>query len=181
MHDAAPTDPRSFVAFAPYGVGVTCALFYFERGRDIYGWWIGARDSEYESAYFKLEDYFTRKVTQFYATQGADLYGGWRYVYSAKHPALDKPLPMDDVAHELDRVQGIFAAEWLFFDHSTDAESDRVAYDRMGFPVRYVNIRVERLNRLQKDEPVWRYQSHDFDTAVLDCIVRHWPLDYGKP
>ena len=88
-------------------MGVACALFYLERRRDIYGWWIGARDSEYESAYFKLEDYSTRKPTQFYATQGADLYGGWRNLYSAKRPALDKPLAMDDdIAHELDRGRG---------------------------------------------------------------------------
>jgi hypothetical protein len=86
----------------------------------------------------------------------------------------------DDIAHELDRVQGIFAAEWLFFEHSTDAASDRVGYDRVGFPVRYVNVRVDRLNRLEKHEPGWSYQSHDFDMAVLSYVARHWPLDYGK-
>jgi hypothetical protein len=77
--------------------------------------------------------------------------------------------------------QGIFVAEWLFFEHSADAAADRAGYDRIEFPVRYVNIRVDRLNRLEKDEPVCRYQSHDFDVAVLDYLARHWPLDNSKP
>lgn len=181
MHPTRPTVPRSFIAFAPYGVGVYCALFYFEKDRDIYGWWIGARDSEYHSAYFKLEEYFTRKPTHFYATQGADLYGGWRFLYSAKEPALDKPLPMDEeAAHELDRVQDTFVAEWLFFEDAPDAAAEREAYEKMKFPMRHVNVRVDGINRLGKDQPVWLYRSHDFDSGVLEYLERHWPLDYGS-
>jgi hypothetical protein len=182
MHDALPTVPRSLIAFAPFGVGLMCALFYIEKDLDIYGWWIGNRDTEYESAYFKLEDYFTRKPTQFYATEGDDLYAGWRYLYSAKDPVFDDPQPMEQqIAHELDRLQGIFVAEWLFFDHAVDQASEREAYDRMGFPVRYVNLRIDRLNHLDRDQPVWIYRSHDFDGGVLDYLARFWPLDYGKP
>lgn len=174
-----PTVPRYFVAFAPYGVGVLCALFYFETCSDVYGWWIGARDSEYESAYFKLEDYFTTRPTRVYATEGNDLYGGWRFLYSAPQIMLDKPLPVDsDIVHELDRVQNMFVTEWLFFDDSP-AALERESYDKMRFPVRYVNIRFAGINRMDRHEPVWLYRSRDLASGVLDSLAQHWPLDYG--
>jgi hypothetical protein len=180
MSAAGRTVPRSFIAFTPFGVGLLCALVYFEKDRDIYGWWIGARDSEHQSAYFKLEDYFTRMPARFYAAEGADLYGGWRFDYSAEQSIVQEPLRMDeDVAHELERVQDVFVSEWLFFGDTTDA-AEREAYGRMKFPIRDVNIRVEGLNRLSKDEPVWIYRSHDFDTRVLEFLARYWPLDYGS-
>lgn len=182
MMDAThPSPARTLIAYAPYGVGVLCALFYVEKGRDIYGWWIGARDSEYHSAYFKLEDYFSNRATRFYATSGAELYGGWRFLYSAKQPALDKPLEMDDeIAHELDRLQDVFVAEWLFFEDTPGAAGERDAYERMKFPVRHVNVRAGGLNRLDKHEPVWLYRSPAFDERVLEYLGRHWPLDYGS-
>jgi hypothetical protein len=66
------TVPQSYIAFAPFGVGVMCASTYFERGADVYGWWIGARDTEYYPAYFRLERFFTSKPTRLYATEGSD-------------------------------------------------------------------------------------------------------------
>jgi hypothetical protein len=176
-----PTVPRTLVALAPFGVGVLCACFYVEKGRHVYGWWLGARDSEYDTAYFKLEDYFSTAPTRFYATRGVDLYGGWRYLYSSKQPRLDTRLPMDDdIAHELDRLQGVFVDEWLFFEDAPDAQAEREAYDRMKFPVRFVNVRASGLKRLDKHEPVWLYRSPDFDERVLDYLGQHWPLDYGS-
>ena len=87
------TTPQQFVAYAPYGVGLMCALVYFERGPDVYGWWIGARDAEWLSAYFKLDEFFTTRQTRFLATEGMDLYGGWKRLYSARETRLDKPEP----------------------------------------------------------------------------------------
>ena len=176
-----PTVPRSFIAYAPFGAGVTCALFYFEKGSDVYGWWIGPRDSRYYSAYCKLEDFFTTRSTRFYATGGMDLYGGWRFLYSARTAALDKPIPMEeDVAHELDRLQGVFVAEWIFFDDDADAAAERDAYEKLKLPVRHVNIRADALNRLSSDKSEWIYRSHDFDMDVLHYLQRHWPLDYRR-
>src|SRR5512146_3026867 len=106
--------PQSFIAYVPYGVGIMCALVYIEKADDVYGWWIGARDAEYLSSYFKLENFFTTRPTRFYATDSMDRYGGWKFLYSARKPLLDKPVPIDDeVAHELDRLQDMFVAEWL--------------------------------------------------------------------
>lgn len=173
--------PRHFIAYAPYGVGVMCALVYFERGADVYGWWIGSRDAEWHSVYFKLDNFYTTKPTRFLATEGMDLYGGWKHLYSARHPVLDKPEPVDDdAAHELDRLQDLFAGEWLFFEDDTGAVADRRAYDEYNLPLAHVNLRAQILNKLDKHEAVWSYRSHDFDSAVLEYLQQHWPLDYGS-
>lgn len=173
------TVPQSYIAFAPFGVGVMCALTYFERGDDVYGWWIGARDTEYRSAYFELESFFTRKPTRFYATDGTDLYGGWRYEYSADDPRLDKPRRVaEDVVHELDRLQGEFVAEWLFFDDDERARHERIEYDRANFPLRHVNLRPVRLSRFDQSHPIWVHRSGGFQADVLRTLQRYWPLDY---
>jgi hypothetical protein len=178
LHPARVTVSRSFIAVAP--PGVVCALFYFEHGSDIYGWWIGARDSDYHSAYFKLEDYFSTLPTRFYATEGSDLYGGWRFIYSEKGHALDKPVRVNEaVAHELDRRSGVFVAEWLFFEDTPQKSAERMAYEKMKFPVRRVNVRPAGLARLDRHEPLWIHRSRDFDERVLEYLARHWPLDYG--
>jgi hypothetical protein len=173
--------PQSYIAFAPFGIGVMCALTCFERGNDVYGWWLGARDSEYESACFELEGYFTARPTRFYATAGMDLYGGWRFLYSSRTPQLDKPVPVEDeAAHELDRLQGEFVAEWLFFDDDERARQERIEYDKANFPLRHVNLRPARVGRFDRSEPVWVYRSHDFDMDVLRYLQRYWPLDYRE-
>ncbi len=179
MEKPPTSNPRTLVAYAPYGVGVMCALVYFERGPDVYGWWIGSRDAEWHSAYFKLENFFTSKPTRFYASEGTDLYGGWRYLLSGRDPVLDKPVPVeDDVSHELDRVQDMFIAEWLFFEDDAGAEAERKAYDEYNLPLAHVNVRARRLNKLDKHQAVWTWRSHDLDAAVIDYLQRYWPLDY---
>jgi len=175
-------EPKSFVAYAPFGVGVMCALFYFERKKEVYGWWIGARDLEFHSAYFNLEDYFTTSPARFYATEGMDLYGGWRYLYSARRAALDKPVPIEDtVVHELDRLQGAFAAEWLVFEDDRNIEAEREAYGRMGLILGHAAIRSKRIGAFDVSQPVWLYRSHDFDLHVLDYLQTYWPLDFRFP
>jgi hypothetical protein len=170
--------PQSHISYAPFGVGVMCAVVYIERGNDVYGWWTGARDSEYHTAYFKLEDFFSTKPTRFYATDGMDLYGGWVRLYSAKAPVLDKAVSIEDeVAHELDWLQDMFVAEWLFFADDPGAGAERKAYEEMANPLRHVNIRSKRLNRLDQGDAVWVHWSHDFNRAVLDYLQQHWPLD----
>jgi hypothetical protein len=171
--------PQSFIAYAPFGIGLMCALVYFERDSDVYGWWTGARDSDHHSAYFRLEYFYSTKPTRFYATEGMDLYGGWRYLYTAREPVLDKPLPVDDAAaHELDRVQGMFAAEWLVFADDPHAGSEREAYARMGLPLGRAAVRSRRLGRLDESQAVWIHRSRGFDAGVLRFLQQYWPLDY---
>lgn len=176
------TTPRTFIAYAPYGAGVMCALVYIERGNDIYGWWIGARDAEFHSAYFRLAEYFTAMPTRFYATEGMDLYGGWKYLYPARDPALDKAVPVNDAAaHELHRVQGMFAAEWLVFEDDPHIESEREAYGKMGLILGHAAVRSRRIGKLDLSQAVWVHRSHDFDLHVLDTLQRDWPLDFRSP
>lgn len=171
--------PQCHLAFAPFGVGVMCALTCLERENDVYGWWIGARDTEYLSAYFKLEDFYTARDTRFLATAGSDLYGGWRFAYSSRTPPLDEPVPVDDaVAHDLDRVQDQFVTEWLFFEGDERCDRERVDYDACNFPLRAVNLRPSRLAHFDRSHPVWIHRSADFDAGVLSYLQRYWPLDY---
>ncbi len=171
--------PQSYIAYAPHGVGLMCAVAYFERDTDVVGWWTGACGYEYHSAYFKLEKFFSTKPTRFYATGGTDLYGGWKLLYSAREPVLDKPVPVEEeVCHELDRVQGMFVTEWLFFEDDASAEAERKVYEELRLPLQHVNIRSKRLGKFDKSQPVWIYRSHDFDLDVIDYLQRYWPLDY---
>jgi hypothetical protein len=173
------TTPQSLIAYAPYGAGLMCALFYVSRGVDVYGWWIGKCGSDYRSAYFKLENFFTTKPMRFYATDGMDLYGGLRFHYSARQPVLDKPVPMDDdVCHELDRLQNVFVAEWLVFEDGADIGAERDEYKRLGLPLGHVAVRSKRLGKLDESDSVWSYRSHDFDLHILERLERYWPLDY---
>lgn len=171
--------PQSYIAYAPHGVGLMCAVVYFEHDTDVVGWWTGARGYESHSAYFKLEKFFSTKPTRFYATEGMDLYGGWKLLYSAQEPVLDKPVPVEDeVCHELDRVQGMFVTEWLFFEDDAGVEAERKAYEELRLPLQHVNIRSKRLSRFDESQPVWIHRSHDFDLDVIDYLQRYWPLDY---
>jgi hypothetical protein len=155
------------------------ALLTLERGDDVYGWWLGARDAEWHSAYFRLAHFYSSKPTRLLATEGMDLYGGWKFLYNARHPALDRPEPVDDdAAHELDRAQALFAAEWLVFEDDPDASAERAAYEKMGLPLGHVAIRSKRLGKLDERQAVWIHRSHGFDANVLETLQRHWPLDY---
>lgn len=175
------TTTQNYIALAPHGVGLMCAMVYFEHGADVVGWWLGARGYEYHSAYFKLENFFSTKPTRFYVTDGMDLYGGWKLLYSARDPVLDKPVPVEDaVSHELNRVQGMFVAEWLFFADDADTAAEREAYEKFPLPLQHVNVRSMRLNKFDESQPVWIYRSHDCDLDVIDYLQQYWPLDYRR-
>jgi hypothetical protein len=170
---------QSLVTYAPYGEGLLCAMFYFRRGPDVFGWWIGRSGGDYRSAYFKLENFYTTRPTRFYATEGMDLYGGLRFLYSARQPALDRPVELEqDVCRELDRLQNVFTAEWLVFEDGADLADEHDAYHELGLPLGGVAIRSKRLGRLEEKDSVWTYRSHDFDSQVIEYLERRWPLDY---
>jgi len=171
--------PRIFFAFAPMGAGLMCAVVYIESGNDVYGWWCGYQDGHFPSAFFKLEDFFSTRTTAFFTTEGSDLYGGWKTDYSIGKPErIDPSLPVEeDMCHELDRLQGAFADEWLFPD-GDEAETD--AYRHHDLPVLDINIKSRKLNKLDKGDVVWTYRSKEFDRDVLDYLTARWPLEYGK-
>jgi hypothetical protein len=174
--------PQSFFAYTPRGAGLLCAIAYIEADKDVYGWWIGYSDGDYPSAFFKLENFFSAQTTSFFATEGSDLYGGWKFDTSTgKLQRIDPPVPVEEeMCHGLERLQGEFCAEWLFFDGDDGIEGEVEAYRHQDLPVLGVNIKSRRLNKLDKSDVVWTYRSKNFDQDVLDYLMARWPLEYGK-
>jgi hypothetical protein len=72
----------------------------------------------------------------------------------------------------------MFATEWLFFDTDLDIAAERKAYDEYKMPLGHVNVRAQRLGKLDKHHAVWLYRSHDFQADVLEYLQRFWPIDY---
>jgi hypothetical protein len=70
------TDHEAFLAYAPRGPGLMCAVVDFTLDNDIYGWWTGFHDYRYLPAYFRLENFYAPENTVFLTTEGSDLYGG---------------------------------------------------------------------------------------------------------
>ncbi|MGE5027287.1 MAG: hypothetical protein ACM3JK_02325 [Betaproteobacteria bacterium] len=174
--------PQTYFAYTPRGAGLMCAVVYIEVGNDVYGWWIGYQGGSFPSAFFRLGDFFSTRPTSFFATEGNDLYGGWKIDYTIDKPKLiDPPLPVEDgVSHELERMQDEFAAEWLFFDGDDGIDDEVGAYHGQDLPVLGANIKSRKLNKLDKGDVVWTYWSSDFDREILDFLMARWPLEYGK-
>jgi hypothetical protein len=175
------TQPSYYIAYAPRGPGLECAVAYFVDGRDVYGWFIGFRAYRYPAAYFKLENYFSAGDTVFYATEGSDVYGGWRHVYSSGVRVLEESLRVEDrVCHQLDQLQDGFVEEWLWLRGAAGSEAEAQAYERDELAVGEVNLQHKHLGKLHKDAAVWTYQSHGLDVGIIQYLRARWPLDYGK-
>lgn len=171
-------DPQHFVAYAPRGLGLLCALVYAVRADDVCGWWAGPVNGVYQTAFFLLEEYFSREDHAFYATKGGDLYGGWVYDYQAEPPELDTPVVVDDaLCHELERMQFVFAQEWLTFAGDADAERENARYHEAELAHDLINVKFHRLNKLSKDEAVWTCRSAGADPNIIRRLMRQWPLD----
>jgi hypothetical protein len=91
-------DPEVFLAHAPRGAGLRCALVYLKGARDVYGWFTGRRDDATPaSGYFLLEGFYANAPTRYEEAQ--ELHSDW---------TLD-----EGRRHQLARVQDAFAREWL--------------------------------------------------------------------
>ncbi|HTT36745.1 MAG TPA: hypothetical protein VMH32_03635 [Burkholderiales bacterium] len=175
------SEHEAFLAYAPRGPGLLCAVVYFTLGDSVCGWWTGFRDYGYLPAYFKLEGFYSTRELSLLATEGSDLYGGWRYDYARSLPALEPPLQVDDaLAHRLAQLQELFFDEWLFDRSAVQAQEELAAYVQNELAIQDVNIRHKKLNRLDHHGAVWIYRSHGLDGQVIDYLAARWPLDYGK-
>jgi hypothetical protein len=175
------SQPEVYLAYAPRGPGLECAVVYVVDNDDAYGWWIGFKDYQFPSAYFKLENFFGRGETVFYATEGSDIYGGWRYQYSKNAPKLDKPIRVDDaICHKLDQLEDAFANEWLWMRGDRDSELESAGYAKDELAVQDVNVKHGKLGKLKKDGAVWTYESHGLNIEIIEYLSTRWPLDYGR-
>jgi hypothetical protein len=153
-------DPEVFLAYAPRGPGLRCALAYLKDGRDVYGWFTGLdADGMLASRYFFFENFYVNAPTGYAATE--DLHADW---------------PLDEARrHELARTQDAFAREWLASGDPAEIE----AYDADELAVGELNVRHARLGAFSKLQPTWTHYSPGFERTVLNALAKRWPLDYA--
>ena len=113
--------PNLFIAYAPRGAGLRCALAYLASERDVYGWFTGPRaDGGIAAEFFLMQDFYSNRPARYETVEHAALHSRW---------SLDEAR-----RHELAAMQDAFAREWL-------------AYREAGVTVRAE--RLERLSKLQ--------------------------------
>lgn len=159
--------PQVFVAYAPQGPGLRCAMFYFAAGDDLWGWFTGVQGSVLVADYFRVAGFHALREPRFCAVDIAGLNGRW---------TEDRA-----ICAELARLQEQFVRDWLFYRSARDAPSQLAAYERATLPVGEVNLRFERLGKLTRTLPDWTYCSAAFEPAVLNWLGSRWPLDYRPP
>ncbi|HSN32118.1 MAG TPA: hypothetical protein VLU41_05500 [Ideonella sp.] len=170
-------EAHTHLAYAPRGAGLLYAVLWFAEGPDVFGWYIGSRDGVAEASWFVLPDHYSARTATLYRSRADDLDGEWVECGArGEQPLPRSPVPQA-LRGELGRLQDAFVRHWLFFDDDADAAVEARAYERGDLPVRHVNIRAERLGKLQTAAAVWRYDSHGADHRVLMQLSRRWPLD----
>jgi hypothetical protein len=157
--------PEIFIAYAPRGAGLRCALACLATERDVYGWFTGPRaDAAIAAQYFLAEDFHTTRPARDYFVDQGDLHAGW---------ALDEAR-----RHELARMQEAFAREWLFYRDDPRAPAQLELYAKAELAAGEVNLRFERLAKLHTLQPNWTYYSPRFERSVLRHLGKRWPLEY---
>jgi hypothetical protein len=168
-----------FLAYAPRGAGLLCAVTYVSGEPDIVGWFVGAKGRSYPSAYFRVEKFFSAEQKHFWATAGSDIYGGWRYDYARGDSELDRTEAVDDaLCHVLDRLEDVFVAEWLVFKGDLRFDVEKAVYAREGWVTSDVLIEHRKLAKFDREGPAWTFYSHGFNDEVLRYLIAHWPLDH---
>jgi hypothetical protein len=154
-----------FIAYAPRGAGLRCALAYLSSGRDVYGWFTGpCEDASLAARFFLLEDFYSKAPTRYEAVEQADLHSAW---------SLDEAR-----RHELARMQEAFAREWLVYRDDPRAPAELEAYAEAELAPGEVFLRFERHAKLSTDQPNWTYYSPGCERSVIRHLAKRWPLEY---
>jgi hypothetical protein len=157
--------PQVFLAYAPRGPGLRCALACLASGRDVYGWFTGLRpDASLASAYFLLENFYANTPTRYEAVDPQELHSPW---------SLDEAR-----RHEVAAMQEAFAREWLVYRDDPRAVAELQAYAEAELGAGELNVRFERLAQFSTLQPTWTFYSQNFERPVLTHLAKHWPLDY---
>ena len=144
--------PEIFIAHAPRGPGLRCALAYLSDARDLYGWFTGPEsDASIASRFFIIENYYTNRPMRYEAVAPADLHSAW---------SLDEAR-----RHELARMQEAFVREWL---QDRDVQAGWSG----------LQVRADRLAKLSTAQPNWTFYSPGFARGALRFLAKRWPLDY---
>ena len=157
--------PQIFIAYAPRGAGLRCALAYVSE-RDVYGWYTGPRpDGTFAAEFFVLEGYYTKQAARYTTVEVSDLHTNW---------ALDEAR-----RHELAQMQEIVAREWLVYRDDSRASAQLAAYAEAELAAGEVMLRFERLAKLSTLQPNWTFYTPRFERSVLRHLAKRWPLEYG--
>lgn len=171
---------ESYLAYTPRGAGLLCALAYVVRGEDVYGWYVGAKGSDYPAAFFMLERFYSTRATAFRHTLENDVYGTWVEAFPPLQQVLDRPVPVPEaLCHELSEMQSAFSSHWLFYGDDPQAGAEIAAYREAELPVAAVNVRLRRMNKFDRGDAVWTYASARLDGNVIDYLKDNWPLDFA--
>jgi hypothetical protein len=159
--------PNVFIAYAPRGPGLRCAVAYVRSTRCVYGWFTGPRDDlSIAASFFLLQDFYSNRPGRYEAVDQADLHSRW---------GLDEPR-----RHELARMQEAFAHEWLVYRDDARAAAQLQAYAEAELAAAEVNVRFERFAKFSTLQPNWTYYSPGFERSVLRHLAKRWPLDYAR-
>ena len=172
-------DFKSFLAYAPYGPGLMCALFYLADAHNVYGWYTGSKQGDFPAHFFMLDDYYSPHESRFYISIEDDVYGAWGRVTKSGLTPIDPPSPLpDEMMHALEQAQDSFCREWLFYADDPARRDDIAVFAGRDLSVQSVNIRAGRLNKLQVNPAVWSYVGAQCDLNIVNHLRRHWSLDY---
>lgn len=158
--------PNVFLAYAPRGIGLRCALGYLAAERDVYGWFLGpGDDARTVSAFFLLEDFYSNRPTRYEAVDEGHLHSAWSLG--------------EERRHELARLQETVSREWLFYRDDPRAAAEIQAYAEAELAAGgEVNVRIERLAKFSTLQPNWTFYSAGFERPVLHVLATRWPLEY---
>ena len=158
--------PNIFIAYAPRGAGLRCALAYLASERDVYGWFTGPRaDGGIAAEFFLMEGFYSNRPTRYEAVETTALHSRW---------SLDEAR-----RHELAQAQEAFVHEWLRYRDDPRAAGEFASYAKAELAAGEVSLRFERIAELSKLQPNWTYYSPRFERSVLRHLARRWPLEYG--
>ena len=158
-------ESHAYLAYAPRGGRLLCALFWFVQEDDVYGWFTGPRAQEHPARFFMLEDYYSSRETHCFLSARSDLYGDWMQASDRGESRIDRPVPVPaELCPELDRLQDEFAREWLFYE---------------GWQGNAVNIRADKLDRLTAGRQAWSYYTPGADLRMVAYLSARWGLDYA--
>ena len=156
---------RVFLAYAPRGSGLRCAIVYLADHADAYGWFTGPRDdTSVASQYFVLEGLYTAAAARYQAVAPEALHSTW---------LLDEAC-----RHQLARLQDSFAREWLFYRDDARADWEQRAYAEAELACGAVGIRFDKLAKFDTQQPNWTFCSPGFERTVLRHLAKRWPLEF---
>lgn len=172
--------PKIYISHSPGRQGSIFALFYFEAGSDIHGWHIEARSGYFSAAFFMAENFYANKSLHLYRSIEDDVYGPWTIDCPPTRDDIRCPVPAS-VTHELERAQSQFVEEWLFFPSDNDIDFALSAHEAHEWPLKEVNIKPRRLQRLHKEGDHWTHASAGVDLNVVQLLRKYWRLNEKVP